>query len=461
MRLWDGLVGRRPIGTRLVLAVAVAMTAVLVLSAAFVYWRVSFALNRQLDQDLAAWRTVLVRTLVSGAATPRDTPGQTFQVYDERGRLVGGNPSVGRLASTRRVEQVLSTGPEEYDVGALLSPRRRAYRVRADRVRTTDGVRVLVAAISRRNHDEALRELLLQLAIADLVALAAASFVGYRTARAALDPVEDYRRAAEQAEATDFGRLPVAEGRDDELSRLGHTFNELLGRIEASALRERQFLADAAHELRTPLTVMSTDLQWAAARRRSGEELSEVLDSLRAQVDRLTRLANALLDLEELQAVGPLRREPTDLRRLLTEAVRDETDSEVVVESPEATVWVNPRWISIAVANLVRNALRHGAPPVRVVATYDAPTLRVVVRDAGPGFPADFRPVAFDRFSRPDSSRSTPGSGLGLHLVQSVAVAHGGSARILEGPGGGVEMVVDASPERSTGAREGVARVRA
>jgi signal transduction histidine kinase len=70
--------------------------------------------------------------------------------------------------------------------------------------------------------------------------------------------------------------------------------------------------------------------------------------------------------------------------------------------------------------------------------------LTLVVRDAGPGFPADFRAVAFDRFSRPDSSRSTPGSGLGLHLVQSIALAHRGSARILDGPGAAVQMVLDA-----------------
>ena len=79
------------------------------------------------------------------------------------------------------------------------------------------------------------------------VMLAAASFVGYRTARAALDPVEAYRRAALSADPGSGGRLPV-EDRDDELTRLGHTLNDLLERIDAGAARERQFLADAAHD---------------------------------------------------------------------------------------------------------------------------------------------------------------------------------------------------------------------
>ncbi len=92
-------------------------------------------------------------------------------------------------------------GDLDYDVGAFLPPPDRAYRVQARLVATPQGDRVVVAAISRSKHDEALRELLLQLAIADLLALGGASFVGYRTARAALDPVEAYRRAAEQAGA--------------------------------------------------------------------------------------------------------------------------------------------------------------------------------------------------------------------------------------------------------------------
>ena len=68
--------------------------------------------------------------------------------------------------------------------------------------------------------------------------------------------------------------------------------------------------------------------------------------------------------------------------------------------------------------------------------------LRLVVRDSGPGFPDGFREHAFDRFSRAEESRTTRGSGLGLALVRQVAVAHGGTARILEGPGGAVELVL-------------------
>jgi hypothetical protein len=91
MSLWSRLFGDRPIVTRLVLAVAAAMTVVLVVAGAFVYWRVEFALSRQLDQDLDAYHSVVTRNLSTGATPPTDTPGQSYQVYDQRGRVIGGN----------------------------------------------------------------------------------------------------------------------------------------------------------------------------------------------------------------------------------------------------------------------------------------------------------------------------------------------------------------------------------
>jgi len=444
--MWHALFGSRRIVTRLVVAVAVAMAAVLLLAAGFVYWRVSYALDRQLDQDLGAWRSVVVRAVGAGTQPPANTPGLSFQVYDGQGRQLSGGSGVERLVGLDRVREVMAGQKQKYDVGRFLPAPRHSYRVDVERVRTSRGDRVVAAVISRSKHDEALRELLLQLAIADLLALVAASFVGYRTARAALDPVESYRRAAERAKAGELSRLPVAEDRDDELSRLGHTLNDLLARIDAGATRERQFLADAAHELRTPLALMTTELEWARHRPRTGEEIDGVIVSLQQQVRRLVSLANALLDLEELRAAGPLPRDRVALREVVADAVRDGVprDRHVTTEVPDVLVEVDRRWLSIALANLLGNAVRHGGERVTLVASYAAPRLRVVVRDDGPGFPEDFRPVAFDRFSRADRSRSTPGSGLGLFLVRSVASAHGGSVRLLDGPGAAVEMELDA-----------------
>jgi signal transduction histidine kinase len=156
-------------------------------------------------------------------------------------------------------------------------------------------------------------------------------------------------------------------------------------------------------------------------------------------VDRLVDLANALLEIEELRGAGPLPREAAAVDELVGAALRGVPGASyprVEVEAPATVVEVNRRWTELAVANLVRNGLRHGEGQVRVVADVVGGVLVVTVSDEGPGFPDAFVGQAFDRFSRAEESRSTPGSGLGLSLVQAVARAHGGEASIERGAAG-------------------------
>ena len=433
--LWRRLVGDRPIVTRLVLAVAGAMTVVLLLAGGFVFWRVQFALDRQLDQDLAAYQEVVQRAVAAGVTPPTDTPGQSYQVYDATGQVLGGNSARGRLVDDAVVAAALDGGDTRTDVGRFLPPTDHPYRVVAAPVGTARGTVVVASAISKSKHDEALRELLLQLTLADLATLAAASVVGYRTARGALNPVERYRRAAEQSHGAPT--LPVDAGRDDEVTRLGHTFNALLARIERAGERERQFLADASHELRSPLALMRTELEVATLRPGGAGETAATLASLRAQVERLITLANALLDLEELRAAAVTGPEPVDLGRLVADVVerhRDEAteqgrrirtggSSGVVVDG-------HAHWLGLALGNLVANALRHGRGTVTVTTSQDDGWARLTVADEGDGFPDEFVPRAFDRFSRAEASRTAGGTGLGLSLVQAVAEEHDGTATI-------------------------------
>jgi signal transduction histidine kinase len=160
-----------------------------------------------------------------------------------------------------------------------------------------------------------------------------------------------------------------------------------------------------------------------------------------------------LLDVEELRAATELTREPTPLLDLVEDAIHgaQPLETDVEVDVPDAVVVVNGRWLTIALSNLLRNAVRHGEPPITVRASVADGALRIVVRDHGPGIPADFRRTAFDRFSRADESRTTPGSGLGLHLVDVIAKAHGGAARILDtDAGAAVEISIVAPAQEPT-----------
>ncbi len=437
MRIWHQAVGHRPIVTRLVLAVAAAMTLVLSMGSAFVFWEVDLALSRQLDRDLKAYREVVESAIANGRAVVSDTPGQSYQIYLANGDVAGGTaPGDGRMISRATVREVLSDGTMVGDVGHLFVPDSAPYRYIAASVETPDGQRVVAYVISRANRDEALRELMLQLAIVGVLTLAASSYVGYRTARGVLNPVERFRVAA--AEAGEGDRLPIGV-RDDELNRLGATFNALLDRVAESADRERRFISDAAHELRSPLAVMRADVEWALLRARSSAQddaVVESLTSMRGQVDRLVALCNMLLELEELRATPDSVHSFLALEEVAAEVVdrwRERVRAagrELVVVGTAPPVRAHQHWLEVALGNLISNALRYGAGTITVTLGADERTVTLAVTDGGEGFPDDFAERAFDRFARADDSRASGGTGLGLAIVAGVAELHRGRVTI-------------------------------
>ncbi|MFE8944437.1 ATP-binding protein [Streptomyces sp. NPDC007856] len=447
LRAWFG---RLPVVTRLVLAVAVTMSLVLTGTAWLVYWRVQSALDRQLHDDLATYQHSLDRAVRAGTAPPPGPSGSLYQVLDGRGRVLAADDAVGdrSLLTPAELRAAGHGRAVRRDVGSLLPITPDTLRLQAERVRAGGATRVVVTAVRRGHRDEALRELLAQLALASGLTLIAASYVGYRTARAALRPVERYRTAA--AALADGGpnlRLDVPADRDDEITRLGHTLNRMLDRLEASAARERRFVADASHELRTPLSLLRAEVDVALHRPRSAEELNQTLRSVDAEVQRLIDLSNALLDLEELGSTGHITRAPVRLADLVGTAVAphlrtaERAGRGVSADAADTVVDVDARWLVPAIGNLVANALRHGDGAVRVAAIVHEGRLRLSVTDEGPGFPPEFLPRAFDRFARAEASRTSEGSGLGLAFVQAVAVAHGGGVRAENSPGGAAVTV--------------------
>lgn len=433
----------RPVRTikgRLVRNVALAMLLVLTASSGFVFWRVQHALDRQLSRDLRSYHDVVTQAVRTQTDVPTQTPGLSYQVFDSDNRVrIGSAKTPVPLLLDRKSLATARTGVTVYvDRGGFLPPGGVAIRVEATTIPAHQGRVVVATAISRQPRDEALRELLGQLAIADVLVLLAASYVGYRTARGALDPVERYRRAAKAAGETSGARLPVAIDREDELTRLGHTFNDLLARIEAATEREHQYIADASHELRTPLALLKAEVEFALHKPRSAEYTRQVLVSVAAEVDRMADLANALLDLEELESGVQSSEDNVDIRRLLTAAADryrstlEREGRDIVVDAPALMFVLSAPWIDAALSNLVVNAVRYGRGTVTLSARSDSEGLLLAVWDEGEGFPESLKGRAFDRFTRADQIRTTRGSGLGLALVKAVAQAHGGSAFIDE-----------------------------
>lgn len=433
---------RLTIKRRLVRNVALAMLVILVVTSGFVYWRVAHALDRQLDRDLKAYNDVVTQAIGNQTDIANQTPGQWYQVYDSAGQVVVGSTKVpfGRLLNERLLDAAQRSDQARFDRGSFVRPGTSALRVQTTHISTADGKVVVAAAISRRGRDEALRELLGQLALADVLALIGASYVGYRTARGALDPVERYRRAARAAGEAGGARLPVDNDRDDELTRLGHTLNDLLDRLASANDREHQYLADASHELRTPLALLKAEVELALHKPRDAQYMREVLVAVAGETDRMAALANALLDLEELETGVQSSTSAVQVSVVVRRSVARYTPAferagrTVQVKADPIEARLSEPWIDSAVRNLLSNALIYGAGRVTVTATENQGQLEIAVTDEGEGISADLRDRAFDRFTRADTSRTTRGSGLGLALVKSVAEAHGGTASIAPSP---------------------------
>jgi signal transduction histidine kinase len=258
------------------------------------------------------------------------------------------------------------------------------------------------------------------------------------------------RRRAEQVSATARGqRLPVP-GAEDEIARLARTLNEMLDRLEAGMERERRFVAEASHELRTPLSLLKTELELALRRPRSADELRAALSSAVEETDRLVLLADDLLVLARSDE-GELRlaAEPVSVRELLATVERrflaraGQAGRVLEVELPDALEVAGDRLrLEQALGNLVDNALRYGAGTVRLEAARGNDSVELRVSDGGPGFPAEFLPHAFERFTRADDSRVRGSAGLGLALVDARAPPPGGPATAANAPGSGAVVTL-------------------
>lgn len=287
--------------------------------------------------------------------------------------------------------------------------------------------------------DEALRELLAQLALANLLALAVASAVGYRLARAALTPVERYRARADRVAAGETGvRLDVPDGPDDEISRLGHTLNGMLGAQERAAARQREFIDDASHELRTPLAALSGEVQLALRRPRTAEEYQAALRRIASDTDRLIELAEDLLVLGAQGGTTPAAQDIAV--RPLLETARRRAKAQlpdampVEIRMPEhLLVRGDQSLLDRALGNLVDNAVRYGDGPVTLTATaltsHQHSVVVLAVHDQGAGIPTDFLPYAAQRFRRAHPSPGG-GHGLGLSLVDAIVATHHGQLRV-------------------------------
>jgi hypothetical protein len=210
-------------------------------------------------------------------------------------------------------------------------------------------------------------------------------------------------------------------------------------------------VSTVAHELRSPLTSVKgfTATLLAKWPRFTDDQKRVMLETVNADADRVTRLITELLDVSRIEAGRiEVHRELVDIPsramkiisgRVAAGDTEDRYRVEVAPGLPEA--WLDADKVDQILANLIENAVRHGAGTVTTVVepavVAGGPGVAVAVRDQGPGIAPEVAPRVFTRFWR---AKRRGGAGLGLFIVKGLVEAHGGEIMVLQAPGGGAEF---------------------
>jgi heavy metal sensor kinase len=432
----------RSLRVRLTLWYSCALILVALLLAGASRWAMAVSLNHALDQGLR-YRLIGLHGFIDENSqegldrlTLRlrglDHLGELFQVFGPNGELIAQSDGLAR--------HHVSTQPPP-DPGARMlfrsaGPPWFPVRMATQRIHVDGQTLTIEVADPQRKYQGVLNEFYSVLYVALPIVLAMAVFGGYWLSGRALRPVDqiiDEARAMDPANLA--ARLSVPRS-GDELQRLSETLNQMLGRVEQSVQRVRQFTADASHELRAPMTLIYTAAQFALRRERNPDELKASLQKILREAKRSTELINQLLWLARSDA-GSSRTElaPADITALVRGVANEATvlaedkGLAVSLSLPEQPVYAALDEVSFRrmLLILLDNAIKYtpsGSIAVRVME--DADDVAMAVADTGPGIPAEDLPFIFDRFWRRDGvrSRDAGGTGLGLAIAREIAERH-------------------------------------
>jgi signal transduction histidine kinase len=276
--------------------------------------------------------------------------------------------------------------------------------------------------------------------------------------------VSDVSSTAAAIARGELGRRVRRSGRGDEFDAMAEAINNMLERIAKLMDGVRQVSNSIAHDLRTPIARARARLEDAATHAAGEAELRAAVERAMADLDGVTSVFQALMRIAEVEA-GSRRSAFTDvdLSLLLADlaelydALAEENGLRVVLRVPDSLEIFGDRdLIQQAVANLLDNAIKFSPQGGQITLSAESAHRQVViaVADQGIGIPEEDRARAVERFFRGETARHTPGSGLGLALVQAVATLHDGSL-VLEDARPGVRAVLRLNalkPARMTGA---------
>jgi signal transduction histidine kinase len=440
------------VSLRLRLLLAFAYVLVLVLIALEI--PLAFSLSSRVDSEVRAQASSQAQIVAAAASGRMDQPAQLRRVATSTARDLGARVIVVDSRGRLLADSAGTVGSASYanrpEIRAALAGRTaqgtRASETLGEELLFTavpvleDGQRVGAVRVTQSVEavNERVRRNVLVLVAVGLIALALGLALAWVLAGSLARPLRGLARTARRVEEGELEARAEVTGATEQ-REVAIAFNDMTDRLAQVLAAQREFVANASHQLRTPLTGLRLRLE-AAGLRADDPELERELQAAEAEVERLTRLLNALLTLAR-EGDRPRLRAPTTLREACEaaharwEQRAEQTDHQLELEpGPELAVRAAEEDVAIILDNLLENALVYSPPGTVVTIGWDGDG-RLSVSDEGPGLrPGEERQV-FERFhrGRPDQ----PGTGLGLAIVETLARRWGGSASIRNRTGRG------------------------
>jgi signal transduction histidine kinase len=390
----------------------------------------------------------------NGDSVDQPGRGQLVAVIDPAGKTEVNTLPVSlaiRMSTLRSYDDAIHTVVTSDDT----------YLVRNELVSTQSGKWHVITARNQETFTLLLDQLTTAVWVVAVILVMAFGGASWLLTAAALRPVTRMRKHAEELSARGSSEPLVVGVAKDELSALAVTLNEFILQLRHASERERQMVSDASHELRTPIAVLKTQLELAHLATGDAVALEAEIGAAERSIERLAGLANGLLELTRVQS--EISDASSSFGDLAGELARSVDQARILAASRDITVdfglddavrsgrfAISPGNFGRVVSNITDNAIKAlpGSGWVRLDLRRAGTALTLTVSDNGPGVPAEFIPIAFDRFSRPDESRSVNdgGSGLGLAIVNAIVTGAHGTVRLENRGSGGLRVTV-ALPE--------------
>ncbi len=457
-----------PLRVRLTLWYGSALAIVLVIFSIVLYAITARNLRNAVDQSLEETATTAVRSLEERGFLPlideeallSQFPelariDKFFQIFSPSGTITIRSPNIKQhevplsrmaLETTFKGQTIFESAryPNEPPLRLITVPI--IYRGNL--------LYIVQVGTSMESIEDTLSRFLVLLTIAVPIALAVSLAGGWFLAGRALRPVDAITLAAQRIAAGDLSQRLTMSTAPDEIGRLAGTFNDMIGRLDASFRQIRQFTSDASHELRTPLTVMKGETELVLRRPRPLEDYRSVLESSLEEIDRMTHIVDELLFLSRAD-MGEVKMEslPVALESLVEDIHRQATllgqerNIEVVLGTVmPAVIQGDELRLRELLLNLVENAVKysHGDGKVAMALINDGHHARLSVTDQGIGIAPEDQQRIFNRFFRTDNARAhtKKGTGLGLAICIWIAEAHKGRVEVASDRGHGSTFTV-------------------